>query len=286
MQKVIGLLSKINVLLVMIFDKIGGFLGSLVPSSIKNFSNKTSCSISDRKSKALDRINERWSKGVGKIDHLKDQAKSLDLKQKITENSKKTFDSAKALNYAKVAGFFTGIIAYVWANFKGLLGQLNPNFLLSSLVVGSIGIVSGIQAFKSTQDIVNDVTSEEPTRVVASIPSGRAAYYKGTRKQIFIADLKVPMYLKKDHKDMKSLRMEFVFETNTRFSKKFIEAHEYEVRDKIFSEVEPMGPKFLLKPEGKGIIKLKIKQVLNQYLEENNIQGRVKEVSVDSIIGG
>lgn len=285
MKKLEPIFDKLNLLLTALFAKFGAFLSSLVPNKIKNFLSGTNKKISDRKNNAKAKIQSRIQNQKQKIDVIKEKAKSVDVQAHVKEKTEKTITWAKALTFAKISAAMSAVILFLWHKLKFLLNQVNPNFVLSSLVVGSIGTVAGIQAFKSSRTIVEEV-AKEPTRVVASVPAGRASYYKGVRKQINIADLKVPMYLKKDHKDMKSLRMEFVFETTTRYSKMFIEKHEYEVRDRIFSEVEPMGAKFLLKPEGKDIIKRKIKKVLNEYLKENNLQGEVKNVSVDNIIGG
>ena len=217
MEKLVNLLSKLNILLIPLFDGLGRFFNGLVPGRVKS----TYANISNKKQETLgnieNKIQTRIDKGRERIDHLKSQAKEIDFQKELNTRKENTINFAKALNAAKVMAFFSGIFSGIWLAWRALLGKLNPNFVLSSLVVGSIGLVSGIQAFKSSNQISKEL-SKEPERIVASVPAGRASYYKGERKHIFIADLKVPMYLKNGHKDMKSLRMEFVFETSSRAS--------------------------------------------------------------------
>lgn len=286
MGKLTVLLHKINQLLVKIFGSIYGLFSKLLPFKIKNKYNSTSQSISSKKQQALTKLNTKIDKTKSSINEKTQAIKEYDVQDKVNKGTKASMIWLKALNFAKVMAGFSLAFAFLFNSLKTVLAKMNPNFILSTIVVGSFGLVGGIVAFKSSKEIYDQETDKTVAREVSSIPAGRASYYKGERKHVLIADLRVPMYLKNGPKEMKMLRMEFVFETTTRYTKKYIEDHEHEIRDHILNQIEPMSPDFLLQPEGKEIIKARIKILLNDYFKKKDLAGRIRSINVDSMIGG
>jgi hypothetical protein len=57
------------------------------------------------------------------------------------------------------------------------------------------------------------------------------------------------------------------------------------IRDHLTNNVEPMDPWFSMELEGKKVIKDKVKQEINIYLEEQNVEGRVDDINIMYLLG-
>jgi flagellar basal body-associated protein FliL len=64
----------------------------------------------------------------------------------------------------------------------------------------------------------------------------------------------------------------------------FLTEHEIELRDFITTNVEPVLPRLPLEEEGRGIIKDKIRDEVNEFLKIYKVEGKVQEVYIDSLI--
>ena len=58
------------------------------------------------------------------------------------------------------------------------------------------------------------------------------------------------------------------------------------IRDRLNSSLQAVVPNFPLEPEGKKIIKEKIRREVNHLIEDLKIEGRVDEVFIHSILNG
>ncbi len=282
MDKIIKILDKLNDLLYVVFSKIGNALGKLVPQGLKNGVTASQKSIQNKK-------NKLKTKAVNLKDKSLTYTKQIDI-GKIKEDVKTQTDKIKAktkgADRKKMLALLGVVLVFIWTKIKAPFVLLSPNVIATSLIVGAFGIIGAIQTYKSSSHIVKEIT-EEPIREIAAVDRKRGDYYKNETRQILLSDLRVPVYIKpKDPKSMKGLRIEFKFEMTTRYSRKFIQDHEHEIRDYIISQVEPMEPEFILQNEGKEIIKAKIKKELNVLLKNRGYKGQVGIVSIDSIIGG
>lgn len=128
----------------------------------------------------------------------------------------------------------------------------------------------------------------ERTRVPSSIAEevlpGRPSYYKIDQKQINLTAVKVPIYAQGKH-DIKFLTADFDLQMTNRHSVVYIKEHETMIRDHLTNNVEPMDPWFSMELEGKKVIKDKVKQEINIYLEEQNVEGRVDDINIMYLLG-
>lgn len=99
-----------------------------------------------------------------------------------------------------------------------------------------------------------------------------------------VFNVKIPIYVE-DVKAISSVTVDFTVRTSTRFAKQYLEEYEYKLKDYFFMTTEPVISTFPLKHEGKSILKEKIQDELNVFLNENKVEGQVQEVDIIFIVG-
>jgi flagellar basal body-associated protein FliL len=123
-----------------------------------------------------------------------------------------------------------------------------------------------------------------PSSIVEEVLPGRPSYYKVDQKQINLTAVKVPIYAQGKH-DIKFLTADFDLQMSNRNSVVYIREHETMIRDHLTNNVEPMDPWFSMENEGKRVIKDKVKQEINIFLEEQNVEGRVDDINIMYLLG-
>jgi flagellar basal body-associated protein FliL len=123
-----------------------------------------------------------------------------------------------------------------------------------------------------------------PSNIVEEVLPGRPSYYKIDQKQINLTAVKVPIYAQGKH-DIKFLTADFDLQMSNRNSVVYIKEHETMIRDHLTNNVEPMDPWFSMEKEGKRVIKDKVKQEINIFLEEQNVEGRVDDINIMYLLG-
>ena len=113
----------------------------------------------------------------------------------------------------------------------------------------------------------------------------RPDYYKQTERQIYIDNLILPVFIS-GSKSMKSMKFELFLNMSNRTSKLYIDSHSNQILDVLYSDIESITPDFPLLPEGKIIIKDRIKMILNDFLKKNKVEGYVEEINLSSVLGG
>ncbi|MCO4754805.1 MAG: hypothetical protein KC478_10010 [Bacteriovoracaceae bacterium] len=129
-------------------------------------------------------------------------------------------------------------------------------------------------------------TQEWPTRAPASQDKylERPDYLKYPKRTLKVFNVKIPIYVE-DVRAISSVTVDFTVRTSTRFAKQYLEEYEYKLKDYFFMTTEPVISTFPLKHEGKSILKEKIQDELNVFLEENQVEGQVQEVDIIFIVG-
>ena len=276
--------EKLNQLVEAIYSAFKNIGKKATPSKVKKISEKTKAGLQSKSENILVRVQKNLQSLGSKKDQLTEKVKSMDIKEKVVSNSTMVIDEAKSLDKKKIMGFLALILAFFGAKWNLITSKISTNFIVGSIVVGSIGGITGINMYKSSQKIIQEATQDE-VKMVDTLPAGRAEYYKGDRKHILVSNLKIPVFLT-EQKGVRTLIMDFTFESSNRYIKIYIRDNEYEIRDRLLSTVEPIIPSFPLSQEGKDIIKDKIKEELNKFLGEKHIEGNVKHVYINGIIAG
>jgi flagellar basal body-associated protein FliL len=127
--------------------------------------------------------------------------------------------------------------------------------------------------------------SEKTSRAPASIETfkERPEYYKRTDKIMVVRNVRIPVFVE-NVKQIKSVTIEFSVRTSTRFAKIYLEEYEHKLRDHFFMTMEPILSSFPIENEGKNVIKDKIQEELNIFLESENVEGQVEAVQILFII--
>lgn len=112
----------------------------------------------------------------------------------------------------------------------------------------------------------------------------RPEYQKYIKRTLKVFNVKVPVYVE-SVKAVQSVTVDFAVRTDTRFAKLFLEEYEYKLKDYFFMTTEPMMSTFTLGDEGKRVLKDKIQDELNTFLQEEKVQGKVLEVDILFIVG-
>lgn len=206
--------------------------------------------------------------------------KKLDLKNRASNAVKSFLDKTKKLKKSDVVAFFTTIIAAIavyWGRAKGWVASLKTATVLWITVISTTFSLASLELYLSGKRAMM-----KSGRSPASKGQGegtfepRPEYYKQTRKFYKIGNFRIPIYIN----NLKSLQIEFMVHTNTRYAKAFLQEMEHESRDHVLRNLEPLSPKFSLVGEGKTILKSRIKETLNSFLAENNIEGEVVEIYI------
>lgn len=112
----------------------------------------------------------------------------------------------------------------------------------------------------------------------------RPEYLKYKKRTLKVFNVKIPVYVE-SVKSIQSVTVDFTVRTETRFARQFLEEYEYKLKDYFFMTTEPMTSTFPLEEEGKMILKDKIKDELNIFLDEEKVEGEVLDVDIIFIIG-
>lgn len=275
---------------------INSILNKIIESTKIFVKNQTPDKIKGKISNTRDGLKEREKQFVKKSKDYVSQAKlktqksvvaiqEYDIKGKVIEKKEQSLTFIKALNFAKFVALLTAIVTLILKLLKKLTAKISPNFVIGTVVASGIAAVMGIQIYKSSQKIADESGTKEPTQIVQEMPAARPSWYKGVRKHIDISNLKLPIYISGSN-SVKTLLMDFTLESSNRYIKIWIEENEHEVRDHILTTTEPILPEFPLSQEGKNVIKDKIKDEMNLYLKQKNIEGEIIKVNINRIIAG
>lgn len=111
----------------------------------------------------------------------------------------------------------------------------------------------------------------------------RAPYHKISLKQFQITNLHFPVFQTTQPKP-KYFSVDLVIELNNRYSAMYLKSHETEMRDHILQEIHPIVPQFPLTPEGKEVIRTKMRMEIESFLRANNVDAEVDDVHILSVM--
>ncbi len=296
MKFVIKIEYFLNKLIIAILDAISSGVSKSTPKSIKSFLTKSQNNAYAKRKLIQEKIekniesSKQWSKK--KIIQTKDLADKT-KKNTITKvNQAKSYDW-KSLNTSKILAIFSALIAPLAVRAKIWSTTLKPSTLLGVTVTGMALSLSSITIYQQTQKIkekVDEGVVREPASYKDSMDRNawkRSEYRNFKDRVLSVGSVSMPIYIQ-NRKGMQSVKIDFTFVSSNRYISQYfkIMENEYSLRDKINKSVEPVIPSFPMEPEGKRIIKAKIKAEMNDLLKEKGIEGKIEDVFIDSILNG
>lgn len=164
--------------------------------------------------------------------------------------------------------------------FKDFTPHQNIALILCSLA--SLGAVALI--YVHSQRIYLEHT--KPLRAPASaevLEFDRPEYYKKELRRVPFYGLKVPLYFPEVNQ-LQSVSIDFAVTFSNRTGKFQIEKREFQVRDHLINSLEPVLAEYALDEEGKGIIKEKIAEEIQNFMNQYQIPSKVEEVTIVYIL--
>lgn len=260
--------EKINYVLGLIFGFTVSLLSKITPKQIpylyeksKSFTQKapkTALEFTKRKSLELK------AKSQVKIQELK----KIEIKSQFSE-----------LKGKKPKEILFGPFVILYQKFT----TMEPRKAMAIIAFVGVFIVSVIGIVSSGSRIYDKTRNPAGDELVEQIPP-RPIYYKIDEKQVDLAAVKVPIY-SQGKKTVQFLTADFQIQMSTRTSVLFVRKHETQIRDHLVNNVEPMDPVFSFEDEGKRVIKEKLKEEINIFLDDKNAGGEVDDINITYLLG-
>jgi flagellar basal body-associated protein FliL len=268
-----GIIEKLEVILNNLLLKLFHQLMRLVPNRIKLFFNKIAMFYQFVKSKILQspkitlnflKLSVNWLKTL--------------LERHKTNLNEKIKTPLKNQNKKELITNFLSLPLVFLKNWFHSLSV--TQFLLLMTFTGAsllalIGI--GFSGHRLTKNYLHN--SRSPASIEDEVVYERPAYYKQEKRHAQVSNLRLPIFFPKLN-EYKSIDIDFVVTLSNRQSRIFLEKHDFQLKDYLILQVEPLQPSFTLGEEGKEILRDKLKLEVNNFLKNNNIEGQVQDLKI------
>ena len=112
----------------------------------------------------------------------------------------------------------------------------------------------------------------------------RPDYYKQEFRHLQLTNVRLPVYVT-DINELKHIDIDFTATLSNRMGRMMMERLEFQLRDHLILEVEPMEVNSPLFDEGKEILRQKLMQEINTFLKSRQIEGYVQDLKLTYILG-
>jgi flagellar basal body-associated protein FliL len=112
----------------------------------------------------------------------------------------------------------------------------------------------------------------------------RPDYYKQEFRHLQLTNVRLPVYVT-DINELKHIDIDFTATLSNRMGRMMMERLEFQLRDHLILEVEPMEVNSPLVDEGKEILRQKLMQEINTFLKSRQIEGYVQDLKLTYILG-
>lgn len=284
-----GLLEKletlINKLLFHLGDLFFRLVKKIIPKKIQNAYARVCLAYASFIIwlKALPRLILKRLPGL--LQKVKATLKEFDFKSKLQETKKLALDQyaqgqkGTRVSDAKKAFLVPFLIFGQWL--KGL--SIAQTLVLMSFTAASI--LASISIIFSGNRMVAQHTNESraPASVEAEVSYDRPNYYKKQIRHLEITNLRLPVYFSNVN-ELRTIDVDFSATLSNRLARMKLEKLEFQLRDHLILNVEPMVASFPLVEEGKDILKDKLRQEINLFMIDQEIEGEVKDVELIYIL--
>lgn len=119
--------------------------------------------------------------------------------------------------------------------------------------------------------------------IITQVIPARPLYYRQSERILSVVDINLQMFLE-DTQRNRQVWIDFSIIASNRNVILYLQDHEVEFKDHLMNNIEPVIPHLPIEDEGKRIIKDKIKMELDDFLEKNNIEGKILEVYIEHLV--
>ena len=225
-------------------------------------------------------------KGPSLLIKAKSIVLSFNYKEKLNETYKAALAQyVKSQPGSKVSKVKTTLLAPFLILGQWLKGLTSAQALLLLGFTSASGL-AGINMIFSAQRLMNQNSAESraPASIEEEVSYDRPSYYKKQARHLSITSLKLPVYMPKLN-EIRSIDIDFSATMSSRMSRMKLAKMEFELRDHLILNVEPMVASFPLEEEGKEILRKKLTLEINDFMIANKIEGQVQEIKLIYILG-
>jgi hypothetical protein len=160
--------------------------------------------------------------------------------------------------------------------------SLHPihSFILVSFTVGSLfsAVVIGKTSYRL---FLGELGLREPAAVDGAYI--RPDYYKKETRRASLSSVKIPAIIEGVN-GLRSVMIDVSFLASNRETKKILDKSEFQLRDHLIANLEPVLPAFALTDEGRAMLKEKLELEVNQYLKDQEAPGFIEETHIIHIL--
>ncbi len=286
----------LNKIIILILDSVSQNISKATPKKIKSFLSSSRNRAYKNRNQIEKKLKESASKSkqwaANKVSQTKNKADAVKTKTQTSVNKAKAYDW-KSLNLEKVIAILAAIIVPYFSKIKSYILTFKPTTIIGLTITSMAISLSGITIYNESKKIeekISEGTTREPAEYTDSMDRNawkRSKYRNFKHRVMSVSGVSMPIYIE-SRKGMQAVKIDFTFISSNRYISQYFKVpiNEFKLRDKINKSVEPVIPSFPMEPEGKRIIKAKIKKEMNALLEELKIKGKIEEVFIDSILNG
>lgn len=197
--------------------------------------------------------------------------------QFIMEKSGVSPDSSpiKKIKALILAPFY---LASQWLNGLSTAQALLLMTFTGASLLATIGIFSSGTRIALLEEAARRPASVEPEAIY-----DRPDYYKKETKHFDMSSLRLPVFFS-DINQLKTVDIDYTATLSNRAAKMYLEKQEFQLRDHLILQIEPIVPSFPLEEEGKDIIRKKLQQEIDQFLVNHGVEGTVEEIKITYVL--
>lgn len=223
--------------------------------------------------------------GLKKITDLKATLKSLDVKSKLVASYNAALARTKTDGKTD-SGKFSALKKILLAPVLVVSQWLQGLSAAQSLMLLGFTAASVLSVFSISfegQRLLKQIESSRAPASAVEDEYARPEYYKKQTRHVQFTNLRLPVFVAEVN-ELRSVDIDFIATLSTREAKLWLERQEFQLRDHLILNVEPLAAAFPLEEEGKEIIRQKLKAEVAQYLIDHKIKAEVIELKLTYIL--
>lgn len=276
--------NLINRLLIKLWEGFLNLSWKLIPAPLKSKLNWLLLKKNDLLPWAKNYPKFLLSKTLSKAGSARQELSGMDFRATLRNTYKLAIQSYEKSQPGKKLGglkmlFMTPFLMIgQWLQGLSVLQSILLLAFSGASVLASIGIIFSGQRMMNAMD--------EASRGPASVQVDdydRPVYYKKQTRHLEFTALRLPVYLPAVN-ELKSVDVDFTVTFNTREATLKMSKLEFQLRDHLILNVEPSIASFPLQEEGKQILKEKLHEEVNAFMQERKVPGEVQEIKITYIL--
>lgn len=284
-----GLIEKlenlVNKLLILMGELFMRFLSKITPPGIKKIAVTISGWI-ERGIHFCKNLPARLIKSAPLIlAKIKGTLAEYDFKAKLQESYKAAMvQYANSKPSAKISGFKKTLLTPFLIIGQWLKGLTAPQKVML-LGFTAASILSVINIVSTGNRIVEDQlkANRAPASVEEEVQYERPEYYKKQTRHLDMTSIRLPVYFANVN-ELRSIDIDFTATLSNRMARMKLELLEFQLRDHLVLNIEPMVANFPLEEEGKEILRVKLLNEINDFMKERQVEGEVSDLKLTYIL--